>query len=152
MESFWQTWRTTKHPVLSLILFIFIIIFIIVSSAYHSMQKKDHIFLCAGNSSSRATSRNLRAMSHEAIYRQPVPGNLHEEKTFTIQCSYIFLGDHEMMRHCLKNYSCAIKVALYHALQLVASKLPVKVASCDKALRSQGSFSGSSLFPKRCLL
>ncbi len=68
-------------------------------------------------------------MSHQAIYWQPVPGNLHEEKTFTFQCSYIFLVFLGIIRHCLKNDSCATKVVLYHALQLVASKLPVKVAS-----------------------
>ncbi len=40
-----------------------------------------------------------------------------------------------IIRHWLKNYFCATKVVLLHALQLVASKLPVKVASCDKALK-----------------
>ena len=29
-----------------------------------------------------------------------------------------------IVRHCLKNYLCATKVVLQHALQLVASKLP----------------------------
>ncbi len=33
----------------------------------------------------------------------------------------------------MKNDSCATKVVMWHALQLIASKLPVKVASCDKA-------------------
>ena len=37
----------------------------------------------------------------------------------------------------LKNDSCATKVVLQHALQLVASKLPAKVASCDKALTTK---------------
>ena len=39
-----------------------------------------------------------------------------------------------IVRHCYKNDSCATKVVLQHALQLVASKLPAQVASCDKAL------------------
>ena len=38
-----------------------------------------------------------RAMSHEAIYRQPVPGNLHEEKAFTFECSPISLVDRKTM-------------------------------------------------------
>ena len=44
-----------------------------------------------------------------------------------------------IVRHCLKNYSCATKVVPCSALQLawlVASKLPVKVALSDKTSRS----------------
>ncbi len=40
---------------------------------------------------------NLRPMSHEAIYRQPVPGNLQEEKAFTFECSRIFLRDRKTL-------------------------------------------------------
>ncbi len=50
-----------------------------------------------------------------------------------------FLG---IVRHCLKNYSCATKVVLYHAPRLVASKLPVKVASCHKAHSRYGKGRG----------
>ena len=38
-----------------------------------------------------------RDMSHKAIYRQPVPGNLQEEKPFTFQCSPIFLVDYKIL-------------------------------------------------------
>ena len=38
-------------------------------------------------------------------------------------------------RQCFKIDLCTIKMVMQHALQLVASKLLVKVASCDKALR-----------------
>ncbi len=59
-------------------------------------------------------------MSHEAIYRQPVPGNLHEEKAFSFECSHIFLNDRktlfEKLLLCYENgpVSCT------------ASKLPGK--------------------------
>ena len=36
-------------------------------------------------------------MSHEAINRQPVPGNFQEEKPFTFQCSGIVLVDHKTL-------------------------------------------------------
>ena len=36
-------------------------------------------------------------MSHEAIYGQPVPGNLHEEMAFTFECSPISLVDRKTM-------------------------------------------------------
>ena len=52
---------------------------------------------------------------------------------FTFQCSHTFGG---IIRHFKENYSCAIYVVSQHALQLVASKVPAKAASCDKALRN----------------
>ena len=36
---------------------------------------------------------HVRTMSHEAIYRQPVPGNLQEEEAFSYDFSHSFLGD-----------------------------------------------------------
>ena len=39
------------------------------------------------------------------IHRQPNPGNLHEEKALTFECSHIFLRDHKT--NCLGNYLCA---------------------------------------------
>ena len=39
-----------------------------------------------------------RAMLHEAIYRQSVPGNLKEENPFTLNiCSHNFVGNHETL-------------------------------------------------------
>ena len=38
-------------------------------------------------------STNIRPMSRKAIYRQPVPGNLQEEGTFSYDFSHYFLGD-----------------------------------------------------------
>ena len=35
----------------------------------------------------------VRAMSHKAIYRQPVPGNLQEDMPFTFHCSHTLLVD-----------------------------------------------------------
>ena len=40
-------------------------------------------------------------MSHEAIYRQPVPGNLQEENPSTFEFSHIILGDHETLLETL---------------------------------------------------
>ncbi len=59
--------------------------------------------------------------------------HFQEENPFTFEW-LSFLG---IVRHRLKNHSCTAEVVLQHALQLVASKLPGKVASCDKALRLQ---------------
>ncbi len=39
--------------------------------------------------------RFLRAMSHRAIYKQPVPGNLQEEPHSSLTCHVYFLGGSE---------------------------------------------------------
>ncbi len=51
------------------------IIVISIISSYHSTQNKDHILLCAGNSSSRATSRSLRsrAFSESSLFPKAQP-------------------------------------------------------------------------------
>ena len=46
----------------------------------------------------------LRAMSHKAIYRQPVPCDLQEKKPFTFECSHIILGDRKTLFE--KNIMC----------------------------------------------
>ena len=74
----------------------------------------------------------FRPMSHEEIYSQHVPGNLHEDMHAYLNEHMFSLG---ILTHCLKNDLCATKAVLQHALLFVASKLPVKVSSCDKALR-----------------
>ena len=61
-------------------------------------------------------------MSHVAIHRQPVPGNLQEDMPFTFQRSNIFL-------HCLKNDSCATKTGP------VACTAMGCLPRCDKALK-----------------
>ena len=90
-----------------------------------------HWVLNSGSTWGKLIERTHRIMSHEPIYRQPDPGNFKEEKPFTFKCSQIFLW---VVRQCSKNYSFVTKVVL-QPLQLVASKLLVKVASCEKALR-----------------
>ena len=58
-------------------------------------------------------------MSHEAIYRQPVPGDLH------------FLG---FVKKLLEKYECASNKesgGRWHTLQFVAFNLLVKVALCE---------------------
>ena len=66
---------------------------------------------------------NLRAMSHEAIYGQPVQGNLQEEKAFTFECSPISLVDRKTM---FENWPVCYQSG--HVVKVV------KVASCDNAL------------------
>ena len=74
-------------------------------------------------------------MSHDAIYGQPVPGNLHEVKAFTFECSPIFLV---IRRTMFETWPfCYQSGNVVYALQLVAPKLPAKVASCDKAIHVQ---------------
>ena len=71
-------------------------------------------------------------MSNEAIYGQPVPGNLHEENASTFECSPISLVDRKTM---FANWPVIYQSGhVEYALQLVATKLPAEVASCDKAL------------------
>lgn len=48
-------------------------------------------------------------MSHEAIYRQPVPGHLQDEKAVTFQCLPLNLVDHNTMFSC-SNEPCATKI------------------------------------------
>ena len=71
----------------------------------HGTQNKDGIYFCASN------SFNKRNHSHL---------NVH----------ILILGIVWKMTHVLPKCSCSM-----HWLRLVASKLHVKVASCDKALR-----------------
>ena len=47
----------------------------------------------------------LRAISHEAIYGQPVQGNLQEERAFTFECSPYLLVDHKTL---LKKITCVL--------------------------------------------
>ena len=51
----------------------------------------------AANSDSASHRRVDSGMSHEAINKQPVPGNLQEEKPFTFQCSGIVLIDYKTL-------------------------------------------------------
>ena len=64
------------------------------------------------------------AMSHKAIYRQPLLGISMKKSHLHLNANIFIFG-----------LTCATKVVLQQALQLVASKLPVKVAPCDKALK-----------------
>ena len=70
-------------------------------------------------------------MSHEAIYRQPEPGNLQEKKTFTLECLHIILVDRKTLSEkLLKCYqSCPVAGTAVGSAKLLAT-----VASCDKAL------------------
>ncbi len=70
-------------------------------------------------------------LCHEAIYRQPVSGNLLEENSFTFKFFHDFKGDSDLQ----KKVSCAAEVFLLHTVQLVAvygNKL------CDLGLRFNG--------------
>ena len=40
---------------------------------------------------------SFRAMSHEAIYRQPVPGNLQEDNSFSFECLHTFIGNRKTL-------------------------------------------------------
>ena len=79
-------------------------------------------------------SLTLRAMSHEEIYGQPVPGNLREEKAFTFECSPIFLVDSKKM---FENWPVCYQSG--HVVCTAVGCLQ-KVASSDKAL-------GALMFP-----
>ena len=67
----------------------------------------------------------IKAMSHEAIYRQRVPGNPQEEKNIHISFLYNLLEDSKsLLQTCFLCYRSAVGYLL----------LPVKIALCDKGL------------------
>ena len=52
-----------------------------------------------------------RFMSHRAIYRQPVPGNLNDDNLFTFEYSTTFSGIKDFFRkitHVLQKWSCSM--------------------------------------------
>ena len=68
----------------------------------------------------------VRAMSHEAIHRQPVPGNLKEENPFTFENSHNFMG---FLRHSVG------KILMWYQSGLTAlhcSWLPPRLRSKHK--------------------
>ena len=75
-------------------------------------------------------------MSHKAIYRQPLLGISMKKSHLHTNANIFIFG-----------LTCATKVVLQQALQLVASKLPVKVAPCDKALRYNNVYNGAVVGP-----
>ena len=54
-------------------------------------------------------SNSVRAMSQKAIYGQPVPGNLHEDRAIIFECSFTAFEGCEMM---FEKLLCATKVVL----------------------------------------
>ncbi len=70
-------------------------------------------------------------MSHGEICRQPAPDNLQYEYSFTFQFAHIILLG--IVSYSLRNAFCTVEVFVLHTVQLVASKLPVNSAVCDKA-------------------
>ena len=76
-------------------------------------------------------------MSHKEILSNQFQA-ISKKKSHSHFNVYIFFSVDIMTM--LKSYLCATKVVLWQALQLVASKLPLKDASCDKVLKA-GSYS-----------